>query len=529
MICVIGSGPAGVTCASVLLSKGLKVTMIDAGIDLEPERREAVQRLAGSRPEQWSGSDLRIIRENMAPGANGIPLKRAYGSDFPYREALQHIPLDRRGVDVTPSLARGGFSNVWGAVVAPYVHADLADWPQAARNLAPHYEAVLRSIDLAAEEDGLASLLPLHSRRHQPLRPSRQAAAFLADARRHREALGDAGVDVGRARLAVRAAPGEADAGCVYCGLCLYGCPYGLIYNSQSTLGALRRDPDFRYESDIVVDRLEEDGRRVRVHGYGRTDGSRFQFDTERVYLACGTFSTTKILLQSLEAHDEIVTIRDSQYFLLPLLRYRATPAVETESLHTLAQAFLEIRDPAVSPRTVHIEVFTYNDLLPAAAERRLGWAANLLRLPIRGFVRRVLVGQCFLHSDVSPTIEARLVRSDGGQSARLVLEGRPRPESERVVGRVWRKLLAHRRHLRALPVPPLIAIATTGRGFHSGGSFPMRADPTRFESDIWGRPYGLRRVHAVDATVFPTIPATTITLPVMATAHRIASGYDEL
>jgi choline dehydrogenase-like flavoprotein len=157
MICVIGSGPAGVTCASVLLSKGLKVTMIDAGIDLEPERREAVQRLAGSRPEQWSGSDLRIIRENMAPGANGIPLKRAYGSDFPYREALQHIPLDRRGVDVTPSLARGGFSNVWGAVVAPYVHADLADWPQAARNLAPHYEAVLRSIDLAAEEDGLAA------------------------------------------------------------------------------------------------------------------------------------------------------------------------------------------------------------------------------------------------------------------------------------------------------------------------------------------------------------------------------------
>jgi hypothetical protein len=31
--------------------------------------------------------------------------------------------------------------------------------------------------------------------------------------------------------------------------------------------------------------------------------------------------------------------------------------------------------------------------------------------------------------------------------------------------------------------------------------------------------------VHAVDATVFPTIPSTTITYSVMANAHRIASA----
>jgi choline dehydrogenase-like flavoprotein len=276
------------------------------------------------------------------------------------------------------------------------------------------------------------------------------------------------------------------------------------------------------------VEKIEENGRRVRVHGCSRAEGSPLHFDAERVYLACGTYSTTKILLQSLEAYDESVTIRDSQYFLLPLLRYRATPGIESESLHTLAQAFLEIRDPVVNPHTVHVELFSYNDLLPRAAARRLGPAAKLLRLPIREFVRRVLVGQCFLHSDVSPTIQARLLRSDGGKSPTLVLEGRLLPETKRVVGRVWRKLLTHRRHLRALPVPPLIEIAAPGRSFHSGGSFPMRAEPTRFESDIWGRPFGLRRVHAVDASVLPTIPATTITLPVMATAHRIASGYDE-
>ena len=51
-----------------------------------------------------------------------------------------------------------------------------------------------------------------------------------------------------------------------------------------------------------------------------------------------------------------------------------------------------------------------------------------------------------------------------------------------------------------------------------------MRKKPTKFECDVLGRPTGWERVHAVDATVLPSIAATTITLTVMANAHRIAS-----
>jgi choline dehydrogenase-like flavoprotein len=40
----------------------------------------------------------------------------------------------------------------------------------------------------------------------------------------------------------------------------------------------------------------------------------------------------------------------------------------------------------------------------------------------------------------------------------------------------------------------------------------------------VLGRPVGFERVSAVDAAVLPSIPATTITLTVMANAHRIAS-----
>lgn len=50
-----------------------------------------------------------------------------------------------------------------------------------------------------------------------------------------------------------------------------------------------------------------------------------------------------------------------------------------------------------------------------------------------------------------------------------------------------------------------------------------MDKAPSAGRSDILGRPPGARRIHVVDASVLPSIPATTITFGVMANAHRIA------
>ena len=74
------------------------------------------------------------------------------------------------------------------------------------------------------------------------------------------------------------------------------------------------------------------------------------------------------------------------------------------------------------------------------------------------------------------------------------------------------------------MPLSPLLQMTEPGRGFHSGGSFSMAAMPKPGQTDRTGRPYGMKRTHVVDATVFPTVPATTITLTAMANAHRIGT-----
>ena len=71
-----------------------------------------------------------------------------------------------------------------------------------------------------------------------------------------------------------------------------------------------------------------------------------------------------------------------------------------------------------------------------------------------------------------------------------------------------------------------MLQVKDPGTSYHFGGSFPMTEKPTEiFQSDALGRPTGYQRVHLIDSSCLPSIPASTITLSVMADAHRIATA----
>lgn len=497
--------------------------MLDAGIQLEPERARLVQMLSQTAPDQWRPEDVQRLKEGMDPAVSGIPQKRIFGSDYPYRDAAEHLGLACDGVGLEASLALGGFSTVWGASMLPCRDGDVIDWPISLAELAPHYKAALELTGLSAERDALSDLFPLHFETPGHLEASRQAQAMLRAMDRHREGLRKAGIHYGRARVAIKAARGPKEPGCVYCGMCMYGCPYGYIYSSEHTLPQLKDAGDFRYQPDVIVRQVRESADRVKISGHHRLTRAPLEFEAERVYLAGGVIPTTGILLRSLQAYDQPVPIRDSQYFLLPLALAKRIPNVRHEPLHALSQLYVEILDPKVSPYTVHLQVYSYNDLIGRTVSGAMGPLAKWLPFLARELEGRLLLMQGFLHSAQSCRILATLRKNPADSKETLLLEAEPNPVARTVVRRAVRKLLAQSRRLGAAPLPMLLQMGKPGRSFHAGGSFPMRSNPGAFETDTHGRPAGWQRVQAVDATVLPSIPATTITLTVMANAHRIA------
>lgn len=527
MIYVIGSGPAGVSSAFALVERGHEVTMLDAGVELEDERAQLLRVLENQDPADWDEAAIARLKENMQSRTSGVPLKYIYGSDFPYHDTDTFIPTDIKRAVALPTLAKGGLSNVWGAAVLPYIQEDMAGWPITADELAPHYRSVLSFMGLAAEQDDLAQRFPLYSDSFHALPHSRQIENLLDDLRGNREQLQARGFLFGYSRLAVLARNRHARA-CVTCGLCTYGCPYGLIYNSASTLDELRAYPNFKYVGDVVVQRLSEAGDHVSIEAVSRSRSEALTFRARRVYVAAGAISTSKLLLDSMRAYGHALTLKDSQMFLLPMASYRAVHGVTAERAHTLPQAFIEIFDPHVSDNSVHLQVYTYNELHRRAIQGLFGPFHQLFDFATKAMLERLLLVFGFLHSDVSHTISMTLQAPVGGERSRLLLEGRDNPSTKPTLKRLVAKLFRDRSLLRSFPLLPMLKPGAAGRGYHSGGSFPMKERPGDFETDVLGRPAGFRRVHVVDSTIFPSIPASTITLTIMANAHRIASACDE-
>lgn len=517
---VIGSGPAGVACAHALLDRGVPVTLIDGGVSLDADRQAMVRRLAAASPAEWSPADVSRLTEGMNLRAGGVPLKRAFGSTFAFDDARESMPIRSRGAEIWSSLAVGGLSHVWGATVLPYRAEDFRAWPFGLATLAPHYAAIARWMTVAAVPDALTPEFPIHAEAAQSLQPSRQAEALLAHGRQHAEALERSGLRVGRSRLAVRAEPsGAGDAGCCLCGKCLYGCPYGAIYNAADTLAHLKQRPGFHHAPGFVVRRIVEHSDGVRVEADVRGSAQPQVFAGVRVYLAAGTLASTRIVLASLEAFDQEVTLRDSLYFAVPMVMHARVTDADREAVHTLSQVFVELAAADASPYNVHLQVYGYNDMLPQLPVVR--WLPAAAR---RAALNRLLVAQGYLHSRESPTVSVRLARGEGSASPTLMLEARGAEAGRARVRRVVRALSRRRQWLGATPVTMLTQVPPPGRGYHTGGTLPMRERPAAFETDDAGRPYGLARTHVVDASVFPEIPSGPITYSVMANAHRIGA-----
>lgn len=495
---VVGSGPTGIAAAHELAKRGRRVILLDVGKKLDSALAQKVSKVAEKDPADWSDKDRTLIRGPAVVTTKGLDKKTLFGSLISYADEEAELPLSRFNAELLSSYAAGGFSTVWGAACLPYAQRDLGEWPVSAAELNAHIDSVSEFMGLTACRDDLEHLFPLPAKLH-PIAPSRQARAVHERLIKRKIQ----GLTHGYSRLAVGVE-------CTKCGFCLYGCAYGQIYCAGSTIAILRDRMGVDYRPDVEVKRVYETDGHVRVDAISQ--GKAIQLSAERVFLAAGVLSSARIMAASLGTENLVLPVLDSQYFLVPVVRYARTIGATRERLHALAQLFLEIDDPVLSENLVHLQLYTYNDMFARALQAKVPFGAHL---PLAPLLERLVLIQGYLHSRHSHPLRLSV------SNARVTLQGRESSEARSKI-----KEVAKRMRMIGIPGSPIVT--APGRGFHSGGTFPMRANPGALESDRLGRVSGFERVHLVDASVFPTIPATTITYSAMLNATRIAAEVCE-
>ncbi len=204
---VVGSGPSAAGTVMALSQRpDLEIVVIDLGLRLEHERQRIVDELAAGSTTDWDLAKVKS-RPPTAPvstGVKGPPEKRAYGSNFPFRDVgqLREVTSGTNVNHALVSAAYGGFSTVWGSQVMPFTNATFSEWPISAIDMEPHYRAILDEVRFSGQDDHLAELFPLIATPTPLPHPSERTGAVLRNYARHREGLRRRGITLGRARLA---------------------------------------------------------------------------------------------------------------------------------------------------------------------------------------------------------------------------------------------------------------------------------------------------------------------------------------
>ena len=126
------------------------------------------------------------------------------------------------------------------------------------------------------------------------------------------------------------------------------------------------------------------------------------------------------------------------------------------------------------------------------------------------------MICQCIIHSNYSPEININNSKKKG-----LILQSKDTKLSNKVIKRLI-KFFDERKYLGFSIIEYFMIKMKPGGSTHFGGSFEMSKDPNKFQTDILGRPFGLKKVHIVDASILPTLPAATIVYNTVANCIRI-------
>jgi choline dehydrogenase-like flavoprotein len=510
-VLIVGSGPAGVSAAFPLLDAGLRVLMVDGGREgrVAPPSGQLLE-LRQRDLRQWTwmvGQDFHALRQADAVSPKlRVP---THADVFEGFEAANRI--NARDFIAVGSMARGGLSNAWGCGVAKLSAHELADFPFAAGELEPSYEAVVRRIGVSgAVTDDLTDYFGLDDWAQPPVALDVLQGGLLRNYEARRASLTARGFRLGRSRVAVLTSGKDGRQACDLSGNCLWGCDRRSLYSATEDMRLLEVRAGFHYRPGFIVERLVHAGSLRGVEGYDSVGSETLR--ARRVILAAGTLASTRLALQALGTRTTVpLQSCPTAAFMLWAPRWlgRArTPAFGLGQLSFALTLSEHVTGFGSLFDTTGIPVTEFARYIPLGKRNSIDILSGLLS--------SCVAGNLFLPGRLSKAS----LRLDSDTS--LHVRGAYGDEVAGLMALARHRLRLHFVRLGAMLMPSSFTIGQPGGDIHYACSLPMRHRPVSGETDAWGELAGCDGVHVVDGASLPTLVEKSHTLTIMANADRI-------
>jgi choline dehydrogenase-like flavoprotein len=534
-ILVLGSGPSGVHFALTALRKNHQVVMVDVGCR-RPDTALPAEDFLGLKTHledpvrYFLGANFESV---SMPGRNeeyyGLPPSKNYVFDKP-----SEFSMVEDGLTPLVSFASGGLAETWTGGCYPLNDQELREFPFDYHDIEPYYSEVASRIGVAGGEDDLARCFPHHAHLSPMLEFDESAARLLSSYERRREKLsGKYRAYLGRSRQAVLSQDKAGRHGCTYCGRCLWGCPNGAFYTPSLTLRECLTHTNFQYVPNQFASYFEfaPSGSIEHLLSYDLAGGAPKQHTAEAYVLACGTLSTSNLILRSIyKSKREIIRLTglmDNRQLLAPFcnLSMLGRPHnAKSYQYHQLAFG-IEADDPA---KYVHGQITT----LKAASTHPIFRSLPLDLRSAIGVFRKLRSSLAVLNLNFCDwrREENYITLSEKSQTAHgwpaMAIRYRAPADEAQTYSKAHATARGFFRELKAPLIPGMTHIRPMGASVHYSGTLPMSLKKSPWAVSPECRSYDIDNLFVVDGSVMPSLPAKNLTFTLMANAVRVASKF---
>ncbi len=514
-IAVVGSGPGAAFAAYG--ARGRRILMLDVGFDA-PRAPELSMNLYDLR-RQSDDLFAPLIGEqfeslyNLAHRPISLKLKSPRMS-YIVRDWLRLSPVASRSFEGVISLAKGGLANGWGAGVYRFTDRDLAGFPVGAEELRPFYDELTGHVGVSGSNDDLEPYFDHDEGLQPPLKLAPFFEEMMAGYRRKGAGFREAGVTLGRPRLAVLTLPHRGREPYGYRNLEFFQPHDPAIYTPAYTVDEMIRAGEIEYRGGRLVLRYREREDGVEVVARNLETGVEETVLARKLLLGAGALNTARIVLESAGDYQTRLPVLDNPMECLPLFRLRrigeALPVHDTSlaQLNLVADVGGELLQGTLYGTTGPLRSDVLGSL-PLSFRANMAWTKYL-----------------------APAMGLLMLFHPGVESAGSYLRLRPSGELEVEFAETPRNAVARLiplfRKIGYLSHAALVQRPGMGAGLHFSGTLPMRAVPGRYETDRDCRLAGSLRVFVVDGGCFSRLPAKNLTFTIMANALRVGRAVAE-
>jgi choline dehydrogenase-like flavoprotein len=492
---IVGSGPAGVSAAWPLVKSGNNILMLDVGY----------------RP--LNDSQLNNKNDNISTK------KKIRAPEFSYvfNNFKERYKLQTENFSANGSLAKGGLSNAWSALVSTFTNEEFDKFPFNRNDLMPHYSSVAKRIGISGTMTGdliqwlgdeylKQPNLPIHS----------LVAKLLQKYEKYKLKIQSYGIKLGCHDQAILSMPHNNRPAFSQDAMNGYQDTSGAVYNSANEISELENYPNFKYLSNFFVENAVQETSKCKIITTHIKKNSSQNFYSKLFIIAAGTIGSTKLALKINQYFNKPLSLQNTPMFPLALLFPREVGRKPINKAFTYwhISYYLQL-ESLPSKHKIYGHFAPTDGINLNELSRRIPLPAPLDSWISKFLWPKMLLGTCIFPGCFSNN-KLQLKSNNV-----LHISGNTTDDYEHYVKQSKKILFKVFRKFGAIPLTTLTSV-TPGEDSHYASTIPMKAKPNIMETDVNGILNGHGNIYVVDGSVLSELPAKSHTFTIMANAERI-------